>query len=220
MIAYFLASLREWRERRMRRTVCASAILLAAAALAGPLQPLLIALAAAAVFVVSGWAEGGSHKPAKDTGLDPIAFPARARSIVAGKSLACLFAWLTLILALSPILAASAIAWGLSGPTIAYCLLCWLAAYIGAASAGFFSKLFFPNQDGMVGLGLYLAWLFSSFYAAWLMPSNPFIQAWTTLRLGGGKALYAGICAEAAAAALLIAASALALRARKGKRDA
>ena len=59
-----------------------------------------------------------------------------------------------------------------------------------------------------------------SFFAAPLKSSNPFIQAWGLLRLEGGSATYSGICAEAIAAAILFAASALVLSARRRKRNA
>jgi hypothetical protein len=220
VIAFFLAALRDWREARLRRTICASAGVLAAAALAGPLQPLILAIASAAVFVASGWTEGNSPKRAGGEGLDPLSFPARPRSIVAGRALSALFIWLALAFSLSPILAASAIAWGLSRATIMSCLLCWSTAYMAAASAGFCSKLLFTGSNGLLGLCLYLLWIFSSFFVAWLKFSNPFVQAWSLLKLEGGTAPYWGICFEAMAAALLLALSALSLGGRGRKRDA
>jgi len=220
MIAYALASLREWRVARMRRTVSAAALMLAAAALAGPLQPLILAIATTAVFALSGWADGNGPKPARGDGIDPLVFPSRAGAIVSGRILAALASWLALCLALSPVLAASAIAWGLSSATILSCLLCWLTAYLVGASAGFCSMLAFSGSDGFVGLLIYLGWILSSFFAAPFKFSNPFIQAWSLLRLEGGSAPYSGILAEAIVAAGLFAASALVLSARRRKRDA
>ena len=43
MIAFLLADLRDWRKRRMRKTILLSAILLAAVGLFGTLQPLFLA---------------------------------------------------------------------------------------------------------------------------------------------------------------------------------
>jgi hypothetical protein len=220
VIAFVLALLREWREERMRRTISVSVVILAAAALAGPLQPLLLALAGTAVFVVSGWADGNSPRPAHAEGVDALSFQARARALVSGRILAALALWLGLVLALSPILAASAIAWGLSSSLMLSCLLCWLTAYLTGTSAGFCSKLVFSGSDGLVGLLIYLLWVLSSFFAAPLKSSNPFIQAWSLLRLEGGSAPYSGICAEAIAAAILFAASALVLSAGRRKRNA
>jgi len=137
-----------------------------------------------------------------------------------GRILAALASWLALCLALSPVLAASAIAWGLSSATILSCLLCWLTAYLVGASAGFCSMLAFSGSDGFVGLLIYLGWILSSFFAAPFKFSNPFIQAWSLLRLEGGSAPYSGILAEAIVAAGLFAASALVLSARRRKRDA
>jgi hypothetical protein len=218
VIAFALTLLREWREERMRRTISASAIILAAAALAGPLQPLLLALAGTAVFVVSGWADGNSPRPARGEEID--AFPARTSALVSGRILAALALWLALVLILSPVLAASAIAWGLSPTLILSVLLCWLAAYLTGTSAGFCAKLVFSGSDGLIGLFIYMLWVLSSFFAAPLRSSNPFVQAWSLLRLEGGRAPYSGICAEAIAAAILFAASALALSARRRKRGA
>jgi hypothetical protein len=204
----------------MRRRISASVIILAAAALVGPLQPLLLALAGTAVFVVSGWADGNSPRPARGEGTDPLSFPARTRALVSGRILAALALWLALVLILSPVLAASAIAWGLSPTLILSVLLCWLAAYLTGTSAGFCAKLVFSGSDGLIGLFIYMLWVLSSFFAAPLRSSNPFVQAWSLLRLEGGRAPYSGICAEAIAAAILFAASALALSARRRKRGA
>jgi hypothetical protein len=220
MIAFFLAELGDWRERHMRRTICLSAIFLAAIGLIGPLQPLILAIAITAVFIVSGWTEGIRPQPVLSARLDPLSFPARAFDVVAGKALAALSIWLGLVLALSPILAASAIAWGLSGGTIASCLACWLSAYLAAASANFCSKLAFARTEGLIGLCIYILWIFLSFFMDWLKPSNPFIQAWSILRLEGGNAPYFGICAEAGAAAALFASSVPVIDSIRRKRDA
>ena len=220
MIAYLLSSLREWRRARMSRSVGYSAALLAAAALAGPLQPLLLALAGVAVFALSGWAEGNSPGSKGGEGLDPAAFPAGTWAVVAGRLLSALAVWLALLLAFSPLFAASAIAWGLSREVMLSCLACWLCAFLLAASAGFCSKLLFPGSEGLIGLCVFLLWLFSSFFAERLRASNPFVQAWSLLKLEGGKVEAAGLLADAAGAAALLAASALAISRRRRQRDA
>ena len=218
MMAFLLADLRDWRRRRMLKTIGLSAILLAAVGLFGTLQPLLLALACAAAFIAAGWAEGKIPKSKPDELLDPVSFPARPFELVAGKLLSALILWLGLLLALSPILAASAIAWGLSGKTIASCLFCWLAAYLAAAAVSFSFDVIFSGSEGFIGLCLYAPWIFASFFVPFLKPSNPFIQAWGILKLEGGGAIYLGIGAQVLVAAFLFGASALALGSRRRKR--
>jgi hypothetical protein len=207
MIAFLVAELGEWRKKHMRKTLCLSAILLALIGLIGPLQPLLLALAGTLIFIVSAWSE--TLNPPSESRARPNvrAFPANSFEKATGKALSVLVIWLGIGLVLSPILAASAVAWGLSGETMAFCLLCWLSAFLLAASIGFVSELIFDRSEGLVGLGVYLIWLFSSFFIPWLKPSNPFIQVWSILRLEGGSAPCACIFVEAAVAALLFACS-------------
>jgi hypothetical protein len=218
MIAFLLADLRDWRERRMRKTILLSAILLAAVGLIGTLQPLLLALACAAALIAAGWAEGKVPRSMPSERPDACSFPARPLDLVVGKLLSALILWLGLLLAFSPILAASAIAWGLSGKTIASCLLCWLVAYLAAVAVSFSFDLVFSSSEGFIGLCLYAPWIFASFFVPFLKPSNPFVQAWSILKLEGGGAIYLGICAEALAAAILFAVSILALGSRRRKR--
>jgi hypothetical protein len=220
MIAFLVAELGDWKERHMRKTVCLSAAFLALVGLVGPLQPLILALAGTLIFLVVAWAEGFNPPPELSLRVDPLTFPAKSVDIAAGKALSSLILWLDLGFALSPILVASVIAWGIPGGTVLLCLLCWLSAYLLASSINFLSKLLFARTEGLVGLSLYLLWLFSSFFTAGLEPSNPFIQAWSLLKLEGGRTPIACMCAEIAAAAALFACSALVIGLKKRNRDA
>jgi hypothetical protein len=217
MIAFLLASLAEWRDRHMRRTLCLSALLLALVGLAGPLQPLLLSIAACLVFVAAAWAEGLNPQRAPGSRVDPQTFPGRAIDAAAGKALSVLAVWLGLVLALSPILAASAAAWGIGAGTILSCLLCWLSAHFLAASFHFASKVLFDRTEGLVGLIAYAVCVFWSFFDESLRYGNPFVQAWSIPRLEGGAAIYAFMWGELGAALAIFGLSALVL-ARKKKR--
>jgi len=221
MIAFLAAELGDWRKRHMRKTVCLAAAFLALAGLIGPLQPLILALASTLIFIAAAWSEGLNPPSESGFRVDPQTFPAKSADISAGKALSSLALWIGLIFALSPILAASAIAWGIPAGTTLLCLLCWLSAYLLASSINFLSKLLFARTEGLVGLSLYSLWLFSSFFSAGLEPTNPFIQIRGILKLEGGRAPIACICAEMGAAAAVFACAALVLGFKKGRsRDA
>jgi hypothetical protein len=217
MIAFLLASLAEWRERHMRRTFCLSAVLLALVGLAGPLQPLLLSIAACLVFVVVAWAEGMNPPLMPSDRVDPQIFPASAIEVTAGKALSVLAVWLGLVLAISPILAASVAAWGIGAGTILSCLLCWLSAYLLASSIHFASKVLFDRTEGLAGLIAYAICVFWSFFDDSLKYANPFVQAWSIPRLEGGAAIRAFMWGELGAALAIFGCSALIL-ARKKKR--
>jgi hypothetical protein len=216
MFAFFMGELRDWRARRMARSLSASAVALSLAAAVGLLQPLVVALAATAVFVLLGWAEGNRYRPGLSARRLLLAFPAGPWASAAGKALSSLALWLLVTLILSPLLAASAIAWGLPAGPAAACLLCWLAAFLGSASAGFLSSILFEGSDGFLGLPAVAFWLFSPIFIGGAAPFNPFVQAWTLLKPEGGASPFIGAAAELLAAAGLFAASAAALaRARR-----
>jgi hypothetical protein len=219
MLAFIMEELRDWREGRMKRTTAVSAIALAAIGAVSLLQPLLIALAVTALFVGFGWAEGNRYQAATSSQRLLLAFPIRPRAVAGGKALSSLALWSIMAFFLSPILAASAMTWGLSADSVAGCLLCWLCAYYAATSAGFFSSLAFERSEGLLGFFFMLLWLFSPLFLARLGPGNPFIQAWDILKLEGGRAIYLGMAAEAVAASLLLAASAAILGRIRRKRN-
>jgi hypothetical protein len=219
MLAFFLEELRDWREHRMTRTIAVSAIALAAVGAISLLQPLLIALAATALFLGFGWAEGNRYQAAKSARRLLLAFPTRPSAVAAGKALGGLALWLAIAFFLSPLLAASALTWGLPAGAAAGCLLSWLCAYCVAASAGFFSSIAFERSEGLLGLFFVLLWLFSPLFFAGMRAGNPFVQAWDILKLEGGKGPYLGMAAEAAAATLLLAASSALLARVRRKRN-
>jgi hypothetical protein len=220
MMGFILAELGEWRDKRMRKTVAASALLLGLLAFLGPLQPMLLSLAATGIFIIAGWAEGSHFQAPSGSHQRVIDFPIAAGKVAAAQVLASAALWLLILFSLSPLLAASAIAWGLSARTIAACLSCWLLSFLVAAAAGFFSSFTLYRSEGVVGLLLIFAWIVASFVFAWLRPSNPFIQAWRILKLEDGIGVYVGMGAEAAAALILFAATAPSIAMSRRMRDA
>jgi hypothetical protein len=220
MIAYLLAELTDWRQRRMRKTLCCSAALMAALSFVGPLQPLLLALASALVFIVSAWSDSLDPQDDPYRRADPEIFRAKSLEIAAGKALSALVLWLGIGFALSPVLAASAAAWGLRGEAILSCLLCWLSSYLLASSICFLSRLSLGGAGSLLGLGAYLLWLLSSFFSAPLEPANPFVQTWRILRLEGVSSIRLCMLEELAAAAACFACSALVIGIKRRKRDA
>ncbi len=114
--------------------------------------------------------------------------------------------------ALSPVLVASAAAWGLAVRTIAACLASWLASYLLALGMGFLSSLVFERSEGLLGLFLYLAALSASLTIPVAAPANPFVQVWDIVKLGELARPLIGSGAEALGAFALFAAGGLALR--------
>jgi hypothetical protein len=220
MIAYLFAELDGWRKRHMKKTICLSALFLALIGLIGPLQPLLVALASTLVFIAAAWAEGLSPPQDSSLRMDPETFPARASEIAAGRALSDLVLWLGIAFILSPVLVASAIAWGISGGTALACLLCWLSAHILASSIKFLSKLLFEKTESLVGFCVYVLWLFSSFFSSSYRASNPFVQVWSILSLAEAGNIFAFIYAGIGAAVLVFAVSALVLGSKKRSRNA
>jgi hypothetical protein len=215
VIAYLIAALGEWRERHMRKTLCLAALLLALTALAGPLSPLPLALATTLVFVASAWVEGLSPRREPKPRSDPRSFPAGAKGIAAGQAISALVLWLGIGFALSPVLAASAIAWGLSAATVLALLLCWLSAHLLAAAIHFLSKVSFDRTEGVLGFSVYVLALGWSFMSEPARIANPFVQAAGALKLERAREANAAALAEIGAAAFLFACSALVLRAKK-----
>jgi ABC-type multidrug transport system permease subunit len=211
MFAFLLEELREWRERRMRRTAAVFSATIALAGALSILQPLVIVLAATALFVVYGWSEGNRYQSGQGSRRLLLAFPVPTRSVVAGKALSTLATWAFFALLLSPPLVLAALARGVAAGAIAACYLSWLVAYFASACAGFLSSLAFARAEGFPGLLLILFWLCSAFFAPGLAQANPFVQAWEILKAEGGAAPFAGMGATALAAALLLAAAAFAL---------
>jgi hypothetical protein len=207
MIGFLILELGGWRERDMRRSIALAATALAAAGVAGPLNPLFLGLASSAAFLLAGWGEGRRYQLSQVSRRRLLAYPLPAWKIAAGKALSAAAVWLCLLFALSPILAASALVWGLSARTIGSCLLAWLSAFLVAAAAGFFSSFALEKAEGLGGWLLFVIWLASSFFVLWLEPTNPFLQAWRILMLDQRPGIYLGMAAEAAAALLLLAAS-------------
>lgn len=220
MIAFMLEELRDWRERRMRRTTVVSALVLAAVSAASLLQPLLVALAATAIFATLGWTEGNRYQSAQSARRLLISFPASPSSIAAGKAIAGLAAWSFFLVLLSAPLALSAIAWGVSGRAAAACVLAWFVGYFSTLCVGFLSSLLFVRTDGLPGLALVILWLTAPFYIPALAPSNPFIQVWDILKAEGGPAPFLGMGESFLAATALLFSSALALGAIRSKQHA
>jgi hypothetical protein len=219
MLAFLVEELRDWRKERMRRTIIVSAIALAAIGAISLLQPLLIALTATALFLGFGWAEGNRYHAATSSRRFLLAFAMRPGAVAGGKAFSSLAIWLLTTFFLSPLLATSAMAWGLPAGPAAGCLLCWLTAYYAAASAGFFSSVVFDRSEGLLGLFFVVLWLVSPLFIGRTGAVNPFVQAWDILKLEGGMTPYLGMAVEAAAATLLLPASAACLARARGKRN-
>jgi hypothetical protein len=207
MLAYFLLETREWRERRMRKALLASAVSMAVIAAASVLQPLPLVFAATLAFLILGWSEGNRYQSLASSRRILLGFPAGAAVVVEGKILASIASWAFALLVLSPPLVLSAIAWGVDPLACASCLLAWLAAYVAAVSVGFFSSLVFSRSEGLLGVPLLILWLVVSSVNRLLAPANPFIQVWDFLKGEGELPPYLGIAAIFLASALFFAAS-------------
>ena len=220
MFAFFAEEFREWRERRMKRTMVLGAFALAIVSAVSMLQPLLVALASTLVFVGFGWTEGNRYQSALSSRRLLVAFPVAPRAIAAGKALSSLATWSFTAMVLSPPLALSAIAWGVSGRALAACALSWLVCYYASLCVGFLSSLVFVKSEGLIGAVFVIAWLVSSLAVKSLAPSNPFIQVWDILKEEGGASPFLGMGATTLAASALLGVAALALaRLRRGKHE-
>lgn len=211
MFAFILEELRDWREKRLKRTVVTSALTLAAVAAASMLNPLIIALTATILYMGFAWSEGNHYQSSQSSRRLLLSFPVPSRAIAAAKALSSLVTWSFTTLLLSPPLVLSALAWGVSDHAIVACILSWLVIYYAMLCAGFFSGLVFEKSDGIPGILLIAAWLVSSFVVKALSPSNPFIQIWRTLKDQGGDTLVAGMGGVAMAGCVFLVAAALAL---------
>jgi hypothetical protein len=207
MIAFLLADLRDWRERRMAKMMVKAAVILALGALAGPLHPEALAIACAAALIVSGWTEGYRYRSESAFKQLILSFPRLPREIAAGKALSLLVIWAALLLLFSPLLAASVIAWGPSLPFIASALLFSLIAFMVSGSAGFLLCLIFKNFARPFALVLFSAWTLPCFYLGWVRTMNPFFQIKGAAERGWGAPLFIGTSVEAAVALLLLALS-------------
>jgi hypothetical protein len=217
--AFLLAELRAWREQRMLKSSAGSAALLAIAALMGPLHPLMVAFAGMIAFLVLGWTDGNRYQPSLSARRLLLDFPRGPAEIAAGKALSALAIWAASAFLLSPLLAACAIAWGLPASVATACLGAWLATYLLATSLGFCSSILFEKSDGLFGFLLYGCWFVASFFVDWMKAANPIIQVERAFGLAQGRMPTLGIGAEALAAALLFAASALALSHKRKRRN-
>jgi hypothetical protein len=208
MIGFVMAELKLWRKEEMTKAVSSMALALAAAAIAGPLNPVFEFIAAAAIFVIAGWREGRSYEQGPGQRRYLLTSPLRLRKIIAARLLASWSIFLALLFAASPILLSSAIAWGVSAEVVAACALCWAAAYALSSAMGFASAFVLESAEGILGAAALAAWVILSFFVKWLMPANPFLQLWNLLNLEPGPGIFASVAAELALAALLVAASA------------
>jgi hypothetical protein len=205
MMGFILVELGEWRTKLMQRTIFIAAIALGLTALIGPLHPLSLSLVTTAIFIVAGWAEGCDYLSSDDSRRRMLAFPITAGRMGAAKVLASFSICFLLFLALSPLMAASAIAWGLSLWALASLLVSWLCAFFLAASAGFFSSIAMERSRGFVGLFMVVVWILVSFIVDWMRPANPFLQAWRIMGFAQDTSVYLGMAAEFALSTLLIA---------------
>jgi hypothetical protein len=219
MLAFFLEEMREWRQRRMRKTILACAIPIALVAACSVLQPLLLALAVTLMFLALGWTEGNRYQTPTSSRRLLLAFPISSARIAGGKALASLAIWAFVALALSPPFALSAVAWGLSLKAASACLLAWLLCYFAALCIGLFSSLIFTRSEGLLGVSILFAWLVSSLALKFLAPSNPFVEVWDVMKDEGGAGIFIGMAADAIASAAFLAASGLALSRLRTQRN-
>lgn len=203
MTAFVLADLRDWRDRRMGRMVLNAAVVLAFAGLVGPLHPVALQLACAVVFVVSGWAEGFRYLSETASRRLILVFPRRPREIALAKVVSLLAVWSALALVFSPLLVASAIAWGNPLSFLAASLCCSLAAFLIAGSAGFLSCLLFRSFERPFGVFLLMSWTVTGFPLEWVRSVNPFFQILALSERRRSTDVFLGLALEALVAALL-----------------
>ncbi len=196
MIAFLLADLRDWRDRRMGRTLASSAAILFLGGIPGPLHPVFLALACAAAFILSGWAEGFRYQSEAAAKRLILGFPRSPLQIVAGKVLSLLAIWAALAVTFSPLLAASAFAWGSSLSFIAAALARSLLAFLVSGAIGFFLCLCFKTFERPLGLILLLAWTLPGIYVEWARTTNPFFQILDASHGGRGFGALIGMGAE------------------------
>lgn len=196
MIAFLLADLRDWRDRRMGRTLARSAVIIFLGGTVGPLHPVLLAMACAAAFILSGWAEGLRYQSEAATKRLILGFPRSPLQIVAGKVLSLLAIWAALAVTFSPPLAASAFAWGTSLPFIAAALAFSLFAFLLSGAIGFFLCLTFKTFERPLGLILLLVWTIPGIYVEWARTMNPFFQILDTSKGGWAFGAIIGMGAE------------------------
>ncbi len=213
MLAFVMEELREWRERRMRKSVVATVLLLAAVSAVSVLQPLALALAATGAFIVLGWTEGNRYQSSLSSRRILLSFPLSSRAIAAGKAISALAVLAFVALAAAPLLALSAIAWGVRPSAAAACVLSWIACYYATLCAGFASSLVFPGSDGLPGAFIAALWLASSAFLKQLAPSNPFAQVLAILKDESGRGYFLGMGATVLVATAVLAAASIAISA-------
>jgi hypothetical protein len=211
MFAFILEELRDWRESRMRRRLATVAVAVALVSAASLLQPLLLASAVVLAFAYLGWTDGNRYHPTLSARRILLTFPASTRDLVIGKALSGFALWCFALLALSPPIALSALAWGLRPAALAACVLAWLGCYLASLGLGFASSMVFEKSDGLPGLLLMVAWLAIFVVIEPVAPANPLVQVWAILKDSGGRAPLLGMGATFLAACGFLAAAGLAL---------
>ena len=147
MLAFFLEELARVAERRMRKAVLTSAIPIAVHRRGECLQPLLLALATTLVFLALGWTEGNRYQSPMSSRRLLLAFPVSALRSSEARPSPRLAIWAFIALVLSPPLALSSIAWGLSPPRPSGLpALAWIVCYLRRSLLGFFSSLLFDSR--------------------------------------------------------------------------
>jgi hypothetical protein len=178
MLAYAIEEYQNWRTHRLRKDLLGCCGIVAVAAAIGQFQPLALYLAAMALSIGLGWAEGNHYQPSMSARRIIVTFPSSTLSIVAGKTAASLAAWLLILLSISPVLLLASIVWGYPIQAFSLCALAWLCAFVAALGAGFLSSIVFSKSEGLPGLFALALWLTPSLFLPSTAFANPFAQVW------------------------------------------
>ncbi len=220
MIAFALYDFDVWRERRMRAQLIIAALVLLPSGLVGPVHPGFLYIAITAVFLLIGWSEGSCFQPLKQGRQALLDFPRRPALVITGKALSMLINWACLCVALSPLIALSAIAWGSPLSFIVISLLCSLLASLASGSLGLLLSFFMESAVGLAGFLFLALWTFPCFSNRAFGIFNPFFQIHELSMYGNYLGVALGLGAELVLVCLLFSLAALALRRSRGNRHA
>jgi hypothetical protein len=192
MFACLIAEWREWKRRRLGRSLAASAIFIALVAAVSKAMPLALLWAYGAWALGFGWYHGMKCRRGRSEWERSLSDDVSNSDVVAGKVLASALFFLAGAAFVSPPLIVMALVW--APPLVPFSLsaMSWFPLFVLGLGAGLSTSSNPGEEEGFLGTIFLFVWFFGTIIVKPLNRMNPFFEAW--LLLSGGGYRGAWIC--------------------------
>jgi hypothetical protein len=185
MFACFIAEWREWKRRKLGRSLAVSAGIIGLVAALSKAMPLALLWAYGAWALGFGWYHGMKCRRGASEWEGSLSDDVSRFDVAAGKILASGLVFITGAVFVIPPVIVMALVWAPPAGPFLLSAMSWFPVFVLGLGAGISTSSSPGDEGGFLGPIFLFVWFFGTIIVKPLNSMNPFIEAWLLLSGGG-----------------------------------